>query len=372
MGQEEKMRAELAAEIKEKERRLRGLLEGRGAEAVLLARRDNFSWFTGGASNHVGQATELGVASLLVSRDRKWVICDNIEAGRILDEEVGEQGYELASFPWYGGSAAEQVSKLVAGRVISDLGAGEANAADEIARLRWSLTPGEVARYRVVGELVSRALSQAAHALRPGMSEHQIASLICTPLIAEGVQPTVVLVAVDGRIDRYRHPIPTDARLEQRAMLVVCGRKWGLIVSATRMVSMGLPSAELRRKHQAVVRVDEAFIGNSVPGRPVGEVFQAALAVYAAAGCGEEWQLHHQGGPTGYAGREYRANANTPHPVLENQAFAWNPSITGTKSEDTIIATGAGPVAVSWPYDYPTIVLTSTGREVTRADILVL
>ena len=42
-----------------------------------------------------------------------------------------------------------------------------------------------------------------------------------------------IMIATDDRVFRYRHPIPTDRRLEKHAMLVVCGRKWGLIVSAT-------------------------------------------------------------------------------------------------------------------------------------------
>ena len=48
---------------------------------------------------------------------------------------------------------------------------------------------------------------------------------------------------------------------------------------------------------------------------------------------------HHQGGPCGYQGRDYLGSPSAPGVVLENQPYAWNPSITGTKSEDTIMAT---------------------------------
>ncbi len=53
------------------------------------------------------------------------------------------------------------------------------------------------------------------------------------------------------------------------------------------------------------------------------------------------------------------------------QAFAWNPSITGTKSEDTILATPDGPEVISGSPDWPLVEATAAGRLVARPDILV-
>ncbi len=51
---------------------------------------------------------------------------------------------------------------------------------------------------------------------------------------------------------------------------------------------------------------------------------------------GEE-RFHHQGGPTGYGEREWVATPAGTEVVVNNQAFAWNPSIRGGKVEDTVI-----------------------------------
>ena len=59
------------------------------------------------------------------------------------------------------------------------------------------------------------------------------------------------------------------------------------------------------------------------------------------------WRLHHQGGPTGYASREVIATPHTAVPIEVGQAFAWNPSITGAKSEETFVLTETGPEVVA-------------------------
>ncbi len=92
----------ILGEIQEKERRVREFLKARDLQALLLKRQANFSWMTGGGLNVVGTATELGNASLLITEKGKFVITNNIEAPRMVEEErLEEQGYEVRSFPWY-------------------------------------------------------------------------------------------------------------------------------------------------------------------------------------------------------------------------------------------------------------------------------
>jgi antitoxin VapB len=82
--------------------------------------------------------------------------------------------------------------------------------------------------------------------------------------------------------------------------------------------------------------VDSALISATRPGVSIGQVFEHGVAAYASCGFPDEWQLHHQGGSAGYEPREIIASPGVTTLVEKGQAFAWNPSITGVKSEDTI------------------------------------
>jgi hypothetical protein len=63
----------------------------------------------------------------------------------------------------------------------------------------------------------------------------------------------------------------------------------------------------------------------------------------------EEWRRHHQGGLTGYGSREIIATPETAHLIQTGQAFAWNPSITGAKAEETFLLTDAGAEVIASP-----------------------
>ena len=62
---------------------------------------------------------------------------------------------------------------------------------------------------------------------------------------------------------------------------------------------------------------------------------RSAAKAYAEKGFADEIDLHHQGGAAGYRTREWVAHPNANDVVRNDQAFAWNPSITGTKVEET-------------------------------------
>ena len=360
-------------EIREKQQRVRELMDKEGLDALALSTTANFAWFTCGGSNYVGIATEIGVATAVITRDAKYIVCDNIEAPRIADEEVADQGFEFKTCFWYEGKKDEIIREIAGGGELGSdtpmTGAKDVSAA--VDPCRYSLTRDEIERYQWLGRNASECLALACREAKPGTSEHEIAAELSRNILARGMTPVVTLIAADERISKYRHPIPTDNKVGRCVMLVSCARKWGLIVSATRLVHFGPLSPELRVKHEAVTRVDAAFVAGTKPGANVGDIFNRAVDTYAQTGFADQWQLHHQGGPTGYKGREFRAHSASSAAVLQNQAFAWNPSITGTKSEDTIIAGANGPAIISQIDDWPTIDIDIDGVTVRRPHILV-
>jgi Xaa-Pro aminopeptidase len=158
--------------------------------------------------------------------------------------------------------------------------------------------------------------------VRPGMTEYEIAGLLAREAQSRGVQPIVNLVATDARVYAFRHPLPTDKQLERYAMLILCGRKWGLVCSVTRLVHFGRLPDDLRRKAEAVARVDAAFI------------------------------------------------AATEDCVSPGQAYAWNPSIAGTKSEDTILVGATDNQILTAMPDWPTLSVVVDGQTLNRPAIL--
>jgi Xaa-Pro dipeptidase len=78
------------------------------------------------------------------------------------------------------------------------------------------------------------------------------------------------------------------------------------------------------------------------PGRTLADTFEDCRRFYDEAGFPEEWKLHHQGGTTGYASREIIATPHTRPEIEPRQTFAWNPSTTGAKAEETFVLADVG------------------------------
>jgi antitoxin VapB len=94
------------------------------------------------------------------------------------------------------------------------------------------------------------------------------------------------------------------------------------------------------------------------------------MAAYAETGFPGEWQLHRQGGPAGYEPREYVATPDSADTVSVGQVYAWNPSITGTKSEDTILVGRKANQVLTTMKDWPVLPATVGGQEIARPAIL--
>jgi Xaa-Pro dipeptidase len=327
--------------------RLRELMERHGAGAILLRRPENFAWYTGGGNSRVEYAAPLGVADVVLTADDEWVLTSSIEAPRMRDEET--VGCEVVEYAWEQGPDAAIVELVGDRPIAADIPLdGASRLGEDLDAIRRVLDPDAIERLRAVGADLSAALEEAAAAVEPGISEHQAADHIAAACRCRGLVPTVLLAATDERIGLYRHPLPSAAKIERRAMLVASAQRGGLYANLTRMVHFGERDPEIARRQelcdQILVRMREEA---TLPGRSIAGAFADCRRFYAEAGFPDEWRLHHQGGITGYASREVIASPTTEVEIELGQAFAWNPSITGAKAEETLVLTDDGAELVA-------------------------
>ena len=362
-------------EILAKQQRLSSYLAAHELDGVFLQTRANFAWITGGRDNHVVSATESGFAAIYATADKLICLTSVIESPRFRTEELAGSGIEVVEYPWWDAErAGEIVSEVLNGKkVASDTNVfGLPALPPDFTKLRWALTDAEIERYRHCGQLTSLGLERACREIQVGESEFDIVARIEFEVQRTGANPCVMLVSTDQRVFDYRHPIPTDKKLERYAMLVVCAEYRGLIANCTRFVHFGPLPADLRAKQQAVCNVDTAVNLATRPGRTLGAIFADLQNAYAQNGFAEQWKLHHQGGSTGFAGREVLGTPNCAAVVEVNQAFAWNPSIAGTKSEDTVLVTGKGlEILTTASANWPMVVGKCPAGELARPDILI-
>ena len=363
-------------EIATKEQRLRSLLDELELDGILLKSQANFSWFTAGGLNVVTIANTLGVSSILVTRDARLLISNNIEYPRMHDDEaLGELDFDFRTFQWYdpGGERAPISSVVRPERVGCDLpGFGYVDVGAEIARQRYKLLEPEVERYRWLGVRASRALESTLTRVERGMSEAQVTGMLSEVLWKDRIDSVCFQAAADERAYQYRHPIPTEKQVNKYLVVNCNARKWGLITTITRSVYLGTLPDSLREQYRTNTEIECEMIAMTVPGTTAGQIFDRTKKLYADRGYPDEWKMHHQGGAQGYRNRDYLIFSGSDAQVLDNQCFCWNPSIAGTKSEDAFIATPEGPVEISRPVLFPQLKLSVGTRTFLRPAILEL
>jgi len=326
--------------------KLRALLTERDLDAIVLGYSMNFQWLTNGGRNYIYLGTEGGVGALYVDQTRVAVLTNHIEGHRLLNEELTglQDEVEVVEDPWYDERPHLEKAKALAksDKVAEDGTDKELDLA--LSKLRATFTEYEMDLYTKLGADCGQVIGDVSRKVRPAMTEWEIAGMLSAALYEKAITPMLILVAADERIDTSRHPLPTNKRVKNKAMLVICALRHGFILSTTRLVYMTTtPGAaipeDLLRRHEAATYVEAVALAKTAePGTKANEVFKAIQDAYAQRGFDGEWKLHHQGGCAGYNSREWVGVPKLDNRVTgKNQAYAWNPSVAGTKSEDTVL-----------------------------------
>jgi len=369
----------VADEVDVKRQRLARLCHDAGLAGVMLVTQPNFSWLTGGRTNRIDGSRELGAGALLVSADGTLhIVANAIEMPRLAGEELVHLAPEAIEYPWTDEHAAADTLVRLARRVLganarigADWPLAEAvNVEREIARARVPLTTEEIDRYRLLGRDVARAVEAACRSLEPGLTELEVSRRASEAAASVDARAIVSLVAADERLSRFRHPVPTSARWSRTVMVAQCAQRQGLIVALSRIVCVGEIDPELEKRTRATACVFGALLDATRAGASGAAIFAAAAAAYARCGYPGEERKHHQGGATGYRSREWVAHPVSEEQVRPPQAFAWNPSITGSKVEDTALVSDDRIELITATGEWPTIPIAAGGGALSAAGVL--
>ena len=370
-------------EFDAKRERIRGLLTANAWDALLLRTRANVAWLGSGpgdgspleavqgSRSEIWHQADTGVLAFLVTAEETILITENIELPRLMRDEFADLPLEVVGQPWWESSLLDVIGRtlgegaaiaadLVEGSFAEDaFGAGLSlvDRREEIAELRASLLPRETERYRWLGRTAAETMGMVCRAIVPGTPEVAVVADAHGRLRRLGIAQEVDIVCADDRLEVDRHGLYSDRRIERAAMVVFGAHKWGLTASLTRMVHLGPAPAAMHERHRALAAFHQRLLEATRPGVALRDLFTGTIQPgYAALGEPDAWQDHHQGGSTGYTGRDQRVTPTTEGTVQPDQAYAWNPSLAGVKSEDTIVVGADGPevltVDTGWPV-YP-------------------
>lgn len=358
------------------------MLAAENLGGVLLGAQHNFAWATGGKSNAINASIEPGACFLLVRRDgKKFVLANNIEMPRILSEEISEADFEPVEFSWEdekasGDFVVKQAAALLENNsnLASDLYfTGDARPVENlIARCRFELTNAEIERYRNLGKDAGEAIGNLFENLNPGETETEIARKAKAALAAHGIDSVVTLVGADERIAKFRHPTPTANVWKKVVLVAVCAKREGLIASLSRVACVGEIPAELRRRTAATAFVFARLAAATKTGANGAQLYRIAAEAYAEKDFAGEINRHHQGGAAGYKSREWVAHPKNAETVQKNQAFAWNPTVAGAKTEETFITSDGATEIITASPNFPQETIETDGRKIISHGVLSL
>jgi Xaa-Pro aminopeptidase len=342
---------------------------------LILGSVGNVAWATGGVSQPIDRTAAFD-AVWLVNAKEPTLLVSSVEMPRFAAEgDLEELGFKVVGVPWYEADgfvrAALREANCDASLVLSDAGVGF-DVTSELIEHRMVLSGGERELLRSLGESSARVVESAVRSWQPGISaDFTIAAEIAFGLETIGAEAVCLIVGGDDRVKTFRHPMMTGAVVNELLMAVAVVRWSGLHVALTRMATT-INDQRLIDDYNSVDLVARTTLAVTVPGATWEDAYGALSQAYRDVGHGQGWRDHFQGGPIGYAQREFELSPDaTDSPfwsreIEENIAVAWNPSLHGgAKVEDTFLVGESGSECVTttgeWPRCDPDDPLSAAG-----------
>ncbi len=349
----------LKAELETKLTRLRKMMAANNVSAVHLGKLGNLAWLLCGVDALVSFA-DAPVAEAVITQKQVVVLMAEVERDR-LEREAFPPGVDALYYPWEDPDAKTVLLKELLGqnKVFADTpvlaGVAKEAVVKDFWPLRVPLTESETRRYRALCLDAAQAFTETLRTLSPGLSEHEVAARIAYALRERGTQPALILVAADERLERYKHPLPTQNIFYDRLMVVACARRGGLYANITRLVSAKTLSDEARAAYTGLLGIESTLLNYTQHGVLTRELFSEMTQAYGDAGFAGAWTKHHQGGACGYETRDWMLQAGGERMLVEGSAYAWNPSLPGLKVEDTVFLQGDTLEILTADPDWPSL-----------------
>jgi Xaa-Pro aminopeptidase len=352
--------------------RLDKYLSTNGLEAVWFAQPNSFEWLAGG-SNVIARSGNLGSAAVGYDGNSLIIVTNNIEAKRLYEEEL-HHDVQIVTYEWYKRDLGEAVASISPTPAAADFGI-EAFEKIDASTLRQPLLDEQIETYRRLSRETAETVERVVRQTHSGATELDVAADLRGELEAQGIATPVILIGGATRAQQYRHFTPTDAKLGEYALISVTVSRDGLYTSATRTVAFN-DIDWLSERTQAAMRVETTALAATqavgTNGGTADDVFDAIREAYDEVGWDGEWQNHHQGGAAGFAPREWIGKPDCNESIFLPQGYAWNPTVQGTKSEDTYLVTATKIEMLSATGEWPTTTVEAVGYdlELDRHDVL--
>ncbi|SOE16582.1 Xaa-Pro aminopeptidase [Hoeflea halophila] len=224
---------------------------------------------------------------------------------------------------------------------------------DTVGALRMRKDDAEFAKLKENALIDDRAMQAGLAALKPGVTELEVADAIRAEFVRQGAKPEFTIVG-SGPNGAFPHHATGNRKLETGDAVVIDigGRKDGFPSDMTRMAVIGHAPEGYEEVHAIVERAVQAAMAAARPGVRAMDVDAAARNVIAEAGYGEYF-VHRLGHGLGIEVHEPPYLTSTSETVLdEGMVFSIEPGIYlpgrfGLRLEDIVILRADGPEVLS-------------------------
>lgn len=289
-----------------------------------------------------------------------------------LNADGARESTDLPFFEWADADGPQQAF----GRLLQDLGVARAKSialdetmradfaalvqdtlpdaarqfsAQTIGALRMCKDDDEYRCLKANALIADKAMQTGWAAMKPGMSELEVAGVIRESFSGQGAQPLFTIVGAGGN-GAFPHHHTGDTKLASGDAVVmdIGGGMEGYSSDITRMAVLGEPPEGYEEVHQIVEAAVQAAMAAARPGVKAKDVDAAARGVIADAGYGEYF-VHRLGHGLGVEIHEQPYLTSVSETVLQaGMVFSIEPGIYlpgrfGLRLEDIVILREDGP-----------------------------